>query len=100
MGEIFTAEIAEAAEKRLKKIGHRRTQTHTDSKLKGERSKLKGKNSPRRSRPPARRGTILRLGEKRPRLPARRAEPTARRVKDRREENKENWPQIHTDTHN
>ena len=44
MGEIFTAEIAEAAEKRLKKIGHRRTRTHTDnragrSKAKGQREK-------------------------------------------------------------
>ena len=36
-----TAEIAEAAEKRLKKIGHRRTQTHTDNRA--GRSKAKGK---------------------------------------------------------
>ena len=31
---IFTAEIAKGAEKRLKKINRRRTQTHTDNRFK------------------------------------------------------------------
>ena len=46
-------------------------------------SKLKGKKITAETAASGSWGTILRLGEKRPRLPARRAEPTARRVGDR-----------------